>query len=115
MLLDLGDKVLIIEIDENQHIDYDTTCENRRIMEISQDLGHRKCVFIRFNPDDYLTSEKKITTCWAPNKKGILTVKKSKQKEWRERLGVLKERIDYWIKHQSSKMTEVIKLFFDNQ
>ncbi len=36
ILCDLGYQVLIIEIDENQHIDYDCSCENKRIMEISQ-------------------------------------------------------------------------------
>ena len=81
-------------------------------MEISQDIN-RKCVFIRFNPDDYLTSDGKITSCWGVNKKGIVVVKKSKQQEWSDRLQVLKETIDYWKEHQSLKMIEVIELFFD--
>jgi hypothetical protein len=42
-----------IEIDENQHVAYDCSCENKRIMELSQDVGHRPIVFIRFNPDGY--------------------------------------------------------------
>jgi hypothetical protein len=61
LLLDLGYQVLIIEIDENQHIDYDCSCENKRIMELSQDLNHRPIIFIRFNPDDYLIKDKMIT------------------------------------------------------
>lgn len=32
MLLDLGYQVIVIEIDENQHIDYDCSCENKRLM-----------------------------------------------------------------------------------
>jgi hypothetical protein len=44
LLLDLGYQVLIIEVDENQHIDYDCSCENKRIMELSQDIGHRSIV-----------------------------------------------------------------------
>ena len=63
LLLDLGYQILMIEIDENQHIDYDCTCENKRIMELSQDLGHRPIVFIRFNPDDYEKDGTKITSC----------------------------------------------------
>ena len=51
----------IVEIDENQHIEYDCSCENKRIMELSQDVGHRPIIFIRFNPDDYLNYENKIT------------------------------------------------------
>jgi hypothetical protein len=30
LLLDLGYQVLIVEIDENQHRDYDCSCENKR-------------------------------------------------------------------------------------
>ena len=52
ILLDLGYQIIIVEIDENQHTDYDCSCENKRIMELSQDLGHRPIIFIRFNPDN---------------------------------------------------------------
>ena len=31
----------IVIIDENQHIDYDCSCENKLIMELSQDIAHR--------------------------------------------------------------------------
>ena len=41
LLLDLLYQIVIIEIDENQHADYDCTCQNKRTMELSQDLGHR--------------------------------------------------------------------------
>jgi hypothetical protein len=53
LLLDLFYQIIIIEVDESQHIDYDCSCQNKRIMELSQDLGHRPIIFIRFNPDDY--------------------------------------------------------------
>jgi hypothetical protein len=52
LFLDMGSHVIIVEIDENQHTDYDCSCENKRLMEISQDIGHRPVIFIRFNPDD---------------------------------------------------------------
>ena len=114
MLLDLGEYVIVIEIDENQHIDYDCSCENKRLMEISRDIGHRNCVFIRFNPDDYFNNnQNKITSCWGINKNGILSVKKTKQKEWEKRLNILKETIDYWTVNKTDKMVEVIQLFFD--
>jgi hypothetical protein len=57
LFLDLGYQILIIEIDENQHLDYDCSCENKRIMELSQDVGHKPIVFIRFNPDEYYNEE----------------------------------------------------------
>ena len=115
MLLDLGYQVLIIEIDENQHTSYDCSCDNKRIMELSQDVNHRPIIFIRFNPDMYYNNGKKITSCWGNNKLGICIVKKNKQLEWDERLNRLKESINYWVdeKNKTDKTIETIELFYD--
>jgi len=115
LLLDLGDQIVIVEVDENQHIDYDCSCENKRIMELSQDLGHRPIVFIRFNPDDYDKNGTNITSCWGQDKKGICVVKKSKKDEWMQRLHVLEEHINYWINplNKTNKTIEIIQLFYD--
>jgi hypothetical protein len=117
LLLDLGYQVIIVEIDENQHQDYECSCENKRLMMLSQDVGHRPLIFIRFNPDDYLTADKKVTSCWSLNKLGICTVKKSKQKEWDERLEALRAQIDYWIhpENKTEKTVEVVQLFYDHE
>ena len=117
LLLDLGYQIVMAEIDENQHIDYDCSCENKRIMELSQDLGHRPIVFIRFNPDDYIDKTKNITSCWGLDKKGICGVKKSKKKEWDERLKALGEQIKYWTDplNKTEKTIEVIQLFYDTE
>ena len=112
VLLDLGYQIVVIEIDENQHTDYDCSCENKRLMELSQDVNHRPIVFIRFNPDEY-TQEETITSCWGQDKKGICVVKKSKQKEWIARLTTLTEQVRYWIDHSTDKTVEVIHLFYD--
>jgi plastocyanin len=115
LLLDLFYQIVIVEIDENQHIDYDCSCENRRIMDLSQDLGHRPIIFIRFNPDDYEKNGIVITSCWGQNKKGICVVKKSKKDEWTQRLNVLEYHINYWIKpeNKTNKIIEIIQLFYD--
>lgn len=113
LFLDLGYQVIIIEIDENQHRDYDSSCENKRLMELSQDIGHRPLIFIRFNPDEYNTKDGKITSCWGINGQGICTIKKTKQKEWPERLESLKEQIKYWIENKTEKTIEIIQLFYD--
>ena len=117
LLLDLGYQVLIVEIDENQHIDYDCSCENKRMMELSQDVNHRPIIFIRFNPDDYKNVDNEnITSCFGINaQSGVLIVKKSKQKEWNERLNVLKNVIEYWVnpENKTDKMIEIIQLFYD--
>ena len=115
LLLDLGYQVIIIEIDENQHTDYDCSCENKRTMELSQDVGHRPIVFIRFNPDDYMDGDKKVSSCWGLNKLGICTVKKTKRKEWTERLHALSSQIDYWIdeNNKTDKTVEIVQMFYD--
>ena len=81
IFVDLGYQVVIIEIDENQHIDYDCSCENKRLMELSRDVGHCPIVFIRFNPDGYIQNEKTITSCWGMDGNGIATVKNNIKKE----------------------------------
>jgi hypothetical protein len=115
LLLDLGYQIIIIEVDENQHIDYDCSCENKRLMQLSQDVGHRPLVFIRFNPDEYTDKDGKITSCWSLNGLGVCTVKKSKKKEWEERLEALKKQVDYWINpdNKTEKTVEVVQLFYN--
>jgi hypothetical protein len=116
ILIDLGFLIIIIEIDENQHEDYEEICENRRAMEISRDLQHRPIVFIRFNPDEYIGVDgKKVTSCWGVDGNGICVVKKSKTKEWNLRLEKLRETIAYWIHNNENehKMVETVQLFYD--
>ena len=115
LFLDILYQIIIIEIDENQHQDYDCGCENKRIMELSQDLGHRPIVFIRFNPDDYKKDGKNITSCWGCDKNGICIIKKSKQKEWVERLNTLEDQIKYWTdpENMTDKTIETIQLYYD--
>ena len=115
MLVDLGYQIIIIEIDENQHSDYDCSCEHKRIMEISQDLQHRPIIFIRFNPDDYNKKNEKISSCWGINGNGISVVKKTKLKEWNERLSILSSHVEYWLdpKNVTNKTIEIIQLFYN--
>jgi len=115
LLLDLGFQVIIIEIDENQHIDYDCSCENKRLMELSRDVGYRNIIFIRFNPDDYIDLErKKIKSCWSVVKQnGILAVSSKDEKRWKMRLNYLHNQLQYWLDNKSDKMIQTIQLFYD--
>jgi hypothetical protein len=115
LFLDMGFQIIIIEIDENQHLNYDCSCENKRIMELSRDVDHRPIIFIRFNPDEYILNKTTITSCWGQNKKGICVVKKSKKDEWNDRLNALKDQIKYWIHPDNAinKTVETIQLFYD--
>jgi hypothetical protein len=112
LFLDLGFQVIIIEVDENQHIDYDCTCENKRLMELSKDINHRNLVFIRFNPDDYLDlNKKKIKSCWKLDNNGIIKI--SNELEWNIRLSNLADQLKYWINNKTDKMIEVIQLYYN--
>ncbi len=115
LMLDLGSHVIIVEIDENQHIDYDCSCENKRMMELSQDVAHRPIVFIRFNPDDYVNRNGvNVTSCFKINRStGILQISAKKSNEWNERVEILKNQIQYWIDNSSEKTLEIVQLFYD--
>jgi len=73
-------------------------------MEISQDLGHRPIIFIRFNPDSYIdVNGVKIKSCWGLDGYGLCSIKN--KNNWNERLIKLKEKVEYWIdeKNKSNK------------
>jgi hypothetical protein len=113
LLVDIGSHIVIIEVDENKHTDYDCSCENKRLMQLSQDLNHRPIVFIRFNPDSYINEHGElIKSCWKLNKLGVLHIAKSKQKEWTERINTLKQQIQYWIDNPTEKTIEIIQLYY---
>ena len=110
LLLDLGSHIIIMEVDENKHTGYECSCENKRLMQLSQDLHHRPIVFIRFNPDAYEGADgKRVTSCWKLSK-GVCVV--AKKKEWIHRLETLKQTITYWIETPSDKMVEIVELFY---
>jgi hypothetical protein len=115
LFLDLGYQIIIVEVDENQHESYDCSCENKRLMELSQDVNHRPIIFIRFNPDEYIDNDKKVTSCWGINKLGVCAVKKTKIKEWASRLDILKSQIEYWcnVDNNTNKTLEVVQLYYD--
>lgn len=114
MLLDMGSHAIIVEVDENQHVNYDCSCENKRLMELSQDVDHRPIVFIRFNPDKYFDKDgNKVDSCWEETKQGVLRVAPKKQQEWEHRLECLVEQIQYWTENETNKTVEVVELFYD--
>jgi hypothetical protein len=113
--VDMGSHIIVIEVDENQHKQYDCSCENKRLMEISQDFNFRPIVLIRFNPDGYIKNNGiKVTSCWISGQTGIYRIPKNKHEEWQSRLNILKEHIEYWAQNETNKTIELIHLFFDN-
>ena len=114
LLVDMGSHVLVLEVDEEAHAGYDCSCENKRIMQISMDVGHRPLVFLRFNPDGYVrvADGVKVTTCWRPNKLGVLDIPKSKRADWEHRLVALRATLETWLTQCPEKTVEIVELFY---
>jgi hypothetical protein len=104
--------VVIIECDENQH--KDTSCENKRTMELFQDFGNRPVVFIRFNPDSYIKDGKKISSSFKMHKTLDVPVVRD-PKEWKLRLDLLKETINKFLENTMVPEKEITYeyLFYD--
>ena len=138
ILLDLGARVLVVEIDEYAHRSYDITCENRRLMELSKDVGHRPLVVIRFNPDGYIcgSSWEPVPSCWVMDRRigtppcayahggALLHVQSTwrctcrvpaeQQGAWQARLSALQDAIAHWMASDtaSTRTLEQVDLFF---
>lgn len=52
-LFDWGTHIVILEVDEDQHRGYACECEQARMINLFQDQGGMRTLFIRFNPDGY--------------------------------------------------------------
>jgi hypothetical protein len=103
--------VVILECDENQH--RDTSCENKRMMELFQDFNNRPVVFIRFYPDSYINEDgKKVLSSFKMHKALDVPVIRE-PKEWVGRLNVLKETICKWLNVIPSKEVTYEYLFYD--
>ena len=140
ILIELDKQYIIIEIDENQHKNYDCSCENKRIMELYNDLNQldfqklqdlentdvteiidnikypeksKNVIFIRFNPDSYfdINNVKIKSPFVAAKNTGVLCV--NNKKEFNNRLKVLKDTIQYWVDNETEKTIEIEQLFYD--
>jgi hypothetical protein len=115
ILMDLGEYVIITEVDESQHDAYDCTCENKRLMQLFTDVGSRPLVMVRFNPDKYINQKQKsVASCWGYTKeKGLCVVKPNKTAEWDQRLATLKTTLDLVMSQGTDSEVRVIHLFYD--
>lgn len=58
-IYDLGDKILILECDEDQHKGRQCVCEQTRMVNIGQSFGGIPVYFLRWNPDNYSPDDQK--------------------------------------------------------
>jgi len=112
VLIDLLTHSIIIEIDEEQHVNY--TCENKRSMQLFEDLGNRPIIFIRFNPDKYIDkNNNKINGCFKYHKKNGVPIIDDMNK-WKERLNTLKNTIDNHLDTIPNKEVTIEHLFYNS-
>jgi len=115
LLLDLENKIIIIEIDEFQHSSsrYSYKNDMKRMEELSQDVNNKPIIFIRFNPDSYIDIDgEKIDSCWGSVElRGIIQV--VNKLEWDNRLEILKNVVNYWINTEPDNIIETEYLFYN--
>ena len=99
---------IIIELDEDQH-KYES-CDEKRMMELFQDLGNRPLVLIRINPDKYKGKTKKRKGCFDFDEKNILICR---EKKFNKRFNTLVEMIKYYLNNEPEKEITMEKLFFN--
>ena len=88
---------VIVEVDENQHRQYDESCECARISEIVGAIGGKSVVFIRYNPDNVRYGGK------------IHGVKAA------ERIDLLVETVTQEIKRESTEFAvRLVQLWYDS-
>jgi hypothetical protein len=105
--------VIIIECDENQHKNYNITCENKRTMELFIDFGNRPIVLIRFNPDSYIDENgKKFKSCFSYHKLFDIPCT-PKSEEWKSRLCLLKQTINKYLNEIPQKEVTIEHLFYN--
>jgi hypothetical protein len=105
--LEIHNKLIIIEVDETQHIKYDTEEEKKRNILIKNacEINNKKIVIIRFNPDHYKKGEKLFVSPWKNNKI-------QDENDWTNRLNTLKETILFNIINNDNNYS-IIELFYD--
>jgi hypothetical protein len=114
LLLDMGDFLIIVEVDEHQHKKYGLPCEENRMHDILIDNKLRPTIFIRFNTDDYIDkNNNKIKSPWIYYRQTIKIGDGEYDLEWNHRLNILCEQIKHCIENKTDKLIEVIQLFYD--
>ncbi len=121
VLIDMGEWVVVVEVDEGQHKQdsYKTSCENKRTMQIFDDLGRRPTVFIRFNPDNYVDAAgNKVKSPWTDDRRiksgGVQHVPVKNMDAWQARLTTLASAVEHAMSNRPSKDVTNVYLYFDD-
>lgn len=114
IILKLENQIIIIEIDEEQHKDYNQICEKKRVNELFCDLQYKNIILIRFNPDKYIDSYKNTKeSCFKLSDNGKCILDLKQKKEYEKRMKKLIDTITYYINHNTDEVFTTIYLFYD--
>ena len=108
--MDFGTHCVMIEIDENRHLNY--SCEEKRMVDLYEDVGFRKCVFLRFNPDGYREAGMRYTTPFSFTVTGAMVVEET---EMKRRMDELIQRIHYFKAHEPDEQLTIEYLFYGDR
>jgi len=97
---------IVIEIDENQHEDY--KCEEKRLMQIFEDLGNRPLVVLRLNPD---AGGVKVPGLFTFDTDNLILEMDSEQVK--QRVYTLSQRIRYHVENIPTKEITIEKLYYN--
>ena len=113
LFLNLVDKVIIIECNENKHSSYDNDYHDIKTQQLSKDINYKPMLNVNFNPDGYTDKfGKKIKSCWTTIRKtGKIEI--SDTEEWNKRLEDLGDTVEYWLENYFEDTIKIIELFYD--
>ncbi len=114
LLLIMGSRIVIAEVDANSHVTYDPTCEEKRLGEIWGDVYHPKILFVRFNTDEYKDEDgNNVPSPWGLNKLGLCTVRPKWKAAWDARLETLRLTVEHYQNESSIKEEfELVHLYY---
>ena len=98
----INNNILMIEVDENQHKNYDQILEEQRIDTIYKELNKKNMTIIRINPDSYIDSNKIFHNSIIED-----------NNEFNLRMNIIIKIINENIKNPQKKLN-INKLFYDN-
>ena len=112
--------VLNFELDENQHKDRDSSCEQKRLMQLFQDCGNRPFKCLRFNPDKYRKQNGDVHPgCFTFEKvydkeNNVIDLKMIvNEEELDRRLQCVFYNLDRMLDQAPTKEVEVLHMFYD--
>jgi hypothetical protein len=113
--------VIVLEVDEFQHKKHSKEGQQYSKENEENKMGlikdyyksiNKKTIYIRFNPDGYLSKDnKKIKSPWKEDEtKKLMLIDET---DWNNRLKILKEKVDFYLKKKEIKNNSTIYLFYD--